>query len=69
MEKTKSLPEDRARTPRESLRLVGRDNGAYAPLAQLTRRFELVWYGYRDATAADWDDAVQQLEMLGCPRS
>jgi hypothetical protein len=69
MEEMKSLPEDRARTPRESLRLIGRDSSAYAPLAQLTRRFELVWYGYRNATAADWDDAAQQLEMLGCLRS
>jgi hypothetical protein len=69
MEETKSLPEDRARTPRESLRLIGRDSSAYAPLAQLTRRFELVWYGYRDATVADWDDAARQLETLGCRRS
>lgn len=69
MEETKSLPEDRARTPRESLRMIGRDSSAYAPLSQLTRRFELVWYGYRDATAADWDDAAQQLEILGCLRS
>ena len=69
MEETQSLPEDRSRTPRESLRLIGRGSPAYAPLSQLTRRFELVWYGYRDATAADWDDASQQLEMLGCPRS
>lgn len=69
MEETKSLPEDRARTPRESLRMVARDSSAYAPLAQLTRRFELVWYGYRDATAEDWDDAAQQLEILGCLRS
>ena len=69
MEETQSLPEDRSRTPRESLRLIGRSSPAYAPLSQLTRRFELVWYGYRDATAADWNDAAQQLEMLGCPRS
>jgi hypothetical protein len=69
MEETRSLPEDRARTPRESLRMIAQDSSAYAPLAQLTRRFELVWYGYRDATAADWDDAAQQLEILGCLRS
>jgi len=69
MEETKSLPEDRSRTPRESLRLVGRSSPVYAPLSQLTRRFELVWYGYRDATAADWNDAARQLEMLGCPLS
>jgi hypothetical protein len=69
MEETNSLPEDRSRTPRESLKLIGRSSTAYAPLAQLTRRFELVWYGYRAATATDWDDAAQQLETLGCPRS
>jgi hypothetical protein len=69
MEETNALTEDRSRTPRESLKLVGRSNMAYAPLAQLTRRFELVWYGYRAATSTDWDDAAQQLEILGCPRS
>lgn len=69
MEETNSLPEDRSRTPRESLKLIGRSNTAYAPLAQLTRRFELVWYGYRPASATDWDDAARQLETLGCPRS
>ena len=69
MEEMKSLPEDRSRTPRESLRLVDRGSATYAPLSQLTRRFELVWYGYRAATAEDWNDAAQQLENLGCPRS
>jgi Domain of unknown function (DUF4129) len=69
MEELKALPEDRARTPRESLKLIDRGSVAYAPLLQLTRRFELVWYGYRAATAADWADAAQQLETLGCPRS
>jgi hypothetical protein len=69
MEETKSLPEDRSRTPRESLRLIKRESAEYPPLLQLTRRFELVWYGYRSATPADWSDAVQQLETLGCLRS
>jgi Domain of unknown function (DUF4129) len=69
MEETKSLPEDRARTPRESLRLIRKESAEYAPLLQLTRRFELVWYGYRSATAADWSDATKQLETLGCLRS
>jgi hypothetical protein len=69
LEETKSLPEDRSRTPRESLRLVRKESAEYAPLSQLTRRFELVWYGYRSATAADWSDAMQQLERLGCLRS
>jgi hypothetical protein len=69
MEETNSLPEDRSRTPRESLRLIQKESADYAPLLQLTQRFELVWYGYRSATDADWSDAMQQLETLGCLRS
>lgn len=69
MEETKALPADRSRTPRESLRLIQKESADYAPMLQLTRRFELVWYGYRSATDADWSDAVHQLEMLGCLRS
>ncbi|MBZ5660314.1 MAG: DUF4129 domain-containing protein [Acidobacteriia bacterium] len=69
LEESRLLPEDRSRTPRESLRLVQRGHAAYAPLAQLTRRFELIWYGLRLATAEDWDDARKQLEALECLRS
>lgn len=69
LEETKLLPQDRSRTPRESLRLIRRESTEYAPLAQLTRRFELVWYGYRPATETDWSEAMQQLETLGCLRS
>lgn len=69
LEEMRSLPEDRSRTPRESLRLIRRESAEYAPLSQLTRRFELVWYGYRPADLNDWSDAMQQLETLGCLRS
>ena len=69
LEETKLLPQDRSRTPRESLRLIRRESPEYAPLAQLTRRFELVWYGYRPATETDWSETMQQLERLGCLRS
>jgi hypothetical protein len=67
MEEVNLLPEDRSRTPRESLRLIQRESSQYAPLKQLTLRFELVWYGYRFATTAEWNDTVQQLEKIGCP--
>ena len=66
LEEIHRLPQDRARTPREALRLIRRESAEYAPLAQLTRRFELVWYGYRSATETDWSDAIEQLEKLGC---
>jgi hypothetical protein len=63
---TQILPEDRSRTPRESLRLVDPQNQAHPPLARLTSRLELVWYGYFPATASDWNDAAEQLEALEC---
>ena len=69
LEENDLLPADRSRTPRESLRLVDGASEAHAPLSNLTRRLELTWYGYRAATPADWDDAMQQLERLGCLRS
>jgi hypothetical protein len=65
LEEAKVLTEDRSRTPRESLRLI-QESAEHAALSQLTRRFELVWYGYRPAGSADWNEAVRQLETLGC---
>ncbi len=64
LEERRLLPEDRSRTPRESLRLVKRDKPEYAPLAQLTRSFEVTWYGYHAASLADWDAVKTQLETL-----
>jgi hypothetical protein len=69
LEENRVLPGDRSRTPRESLRLLQRGNAMYGPLAHLTRRLELTWYGYKIATSADWDDAMKQLETLECLRS
>jgi hypothetical protein len=69
LEENHLLPEDRSRTPRESLRLIQRASAAYDPLADLTRRFEVTWYGYGAATSTDWDDVRKQLETLECLRS
>jgi hypothetical protein len=69
LEENQLLPEDRSRTPRESLRLVQPGSAAYDPLAHLTRRFEVTWYGYHMATSADWVDVRKQLETLECLRS
>jgi hypothetical protein len=66
LEENNLLPQDSSRTPRESLRLLRPQNPAYAPLKDLTRRFELTWYGYHAATPSDWDEAMQHLEELGC---
>jgi len=57
---------NRARTPREYLRLIGKAAGQYPVLAALTRKLEVVWYGYGTATEADFHEALGQLEKLGC---
>ena len=57
---------NRARTPREYLRLVGTRTPKYPPLAALTRQLEVVWYGYSDAGEPDFNEALAQLEKLGC---
>jgi hypothetical protein len=57
---------DRARTPREYLHLVGLRSARYPVLATLTRKFELVWYGHRDAAESDFQETLGQLEKLGC---
>jgi len=57
---------DRARTHREYLRLLAADNALRTPLAQMTSRFELVWYGGIPASAGDFERVIEQLEALGC---
>ena len=57
---------NRARTPREYLRLIGTRTPKYTPLAALTRQLERVWYGFNDAAEADFNEALAQLEKLGC---
>lgn len=57
---------NRARTPREYLRLIGTRAAQYSVLAALTRKLEYVWYGYGEAMESDFNEALGQLEKLGC---
>lgn len=57
---------NRARTPREYLRLIGSRAAQYPVLAALTRKLEHVWYGYGEAAESDFHDTLSQLERLGC---
>lgn len=57
---------NRARTPREYLRLIGARAAQYPVLAALTGKLELVWYGYGIAQEADFQETLGQLEKLGC---
>jgi hypothetical protein len=57
---------DRARTPREYLRLLPSASEHRETLGTLTRTFELVWYGTQEADANAFSQTLSQLEKLGC---
>jgi hypothetical protein len=57
---------NRARTPREYLRLLSTRNPSHPPLSNLTKKFEVIWYGDRPALQQDFEDSLGQLEKLGC---
>jgi hypothetical protein len=60
---------DRARTPREYLRLLSTASEHREPLTTLTRMFELAWYAKREADANSFSQMLQALERLGCQPS
>lgn len=57
---------DRARTPREYLRLLSGESEHRQTLIALTRIFELAWYAKRDASEQTFSQTLDQLEKLGC---
>ncbi len=66
LEEGGSWKPNRARTPREYLRLLGTRAAHYPALAALTRKFEIIWYGDRTAGESDFQETLGQLERLGC---
>jgi hypothetical protein len=58
---------DRARTPREYLRLLSKSSEHQETLAALTQIFEITWYAKRRADAAAFSRMMEALERLGCP--
>jgi len=66
LEDMRILPCDRARTPRESLRLLDQHPKEQGSLQTITQSFELIWYGYRPISAAEWAGTKEQLEKMGC---
>jgi hypothetical protein len=57
---------DRARTPREYLRLLSGASEHRDTLTGLTRIFELAWYAKRGANEKTFAQTLQALEKLGC---
>jgi hypothetical protein len=60
---------DRARTPREYLKLLSNPSEHREPLGALTRVFELAWYAKREADAEAFAQTLKALERLGCHSS
>ena len=57
---------DRARTPREYLRLLASSSEHRETLTALTGIFELAWYAKRNASEGTFSETLQELEKLGC---
>ncbi len=57
---------DRARTPREYLRLLSGTSEHRETLTALTRIFELAWYAKRDVSESTFSQTLAELEKLGC---
>jgi hypothetical protein len=57
LESRKLWPADRARTPREYLALVAREDSRRPGLSQLTSAFERFWYGGHAASEGDYKSA------------
>ena len=57
---------DKARTPREYLNAIPRENGARPPFAAVVKTFEIAWYGGRPASSGEFELFMAELEKLGC---
>lgn len=60
---------DRARTPREYLRMLSNASEYRETLGSITRMFELTWYAKQQADATSFSQMLQALERLGCHSS
>ena len=66
LESRRLWPPDRARTPREYMRLLPKGYAQRPVLASLTTTFERVWYAKQEADAETFATVVATLEELGC---
>jgi hypothetical protein len=57
---------DKARTPREYLGLIGRNDPVRPALRDITHDFETIWYGNRVPVASEWEAFLAKVESMGC---
>lgn len=65
LESRRLWPADRARTPREYLLLLPKEDLRKASLTALTRSFERTWYGGREAIPSEYQTALKLAAKLG----
>jgi hypothetical protein len=65
LQESRTLPEDRTRTPREYLRLIRPEQPSSGPLRALTLGLERFWYAKQAAGSGDFDESLKHLESLG----
>jgi hypothetical protein len=65
LQESRTLAEDRTRTPREYLRLMPAGQPASGPLRALTLGLERFWYAKQSAGAQDFEESLKHLETLG----
>lgn len=57
---------DRARTPREYLRLIAQTSPTRPLLADITREFEVIWYGNHSPSVDECESFLAKVEQIGC---
>lgn len=57
---------DKARTPREYLKLLPAESEHRPQLSKLTRNLELTWYGNEPAGPETFSETINLVETLGC---
>lgn len=66
LEERRAWRPDKARTPREYLRLLPAESAHRPALSALTRQLEVTWYGNDPAGPDTFSETVTLLEDLGC---
>ena len=66
LEERRAWRPDKARTPREYLRLLPAESAHRPALSALTRKLEVTWYGNDPAGPDTFSETVTLLENLGC---
>jgi hypothetical protein len=66
LESSGSWTPDKARTPREYLGLIARSNPARPSLVEISRVFEIVWYGERIPALAECEEFLARVEQIAC---